>query len=126
MIIGIGIDLVDMGRMRKAIERGGDRFMRRVFSAAERESAGDPPALETLAARFAAKEAALKALGTGWSAGIGWHEVEVTGDLEGRPTLRLSGQAGSVAQARGVARSAVSLSRHGSHAAAAVILEDES
>ena len=124
MIVGIGIDLVDLGRMRRAVERGGERFMRRVYSQAERDADGGAQRVGVLAARFAAKEAALKALGTGWSEGIGWHEVEVAGIAEGRPELRLLGKAGAIARGRGAVRATVSLHIVGPLAAAAVILED--
>jgi len=94
MILGIGSDLVDIGRIEKVIARHGERFLARVFTAAERaraERRADQSA--TYAKRFAAKEACAKALGTGMRAGVFWRDMGVVNLPSGRPTMRLSGGA---------------------------------
>jgi holo-[acyl-carrier protein] synthase len=94
MILGIGSDLVDVGRIEKVIARHGERFLARIFTAAERAKAerrANPAA--TYAKRFAAKEACAKALGTGLRAGVFWRDMGVVNLPSGRPTLRLSGGA---------------------------------
>jgi len=102
VIEGIGLDMVEVGRLRGAVERRGDRFLRRVFTPAEVESCGDGASrYERLAARFAAKEAVLKALGTGMR-GVSLVEVEVEPDAYGRPHVRLHGRARRVADSRGI------------------------
>jgi holo-[acyl-carrier protein] synthase len=94
MILGIGSDLVDVGRIEKVIERHGERFLARIFTPTERARAGrraNPAA--TYAKRFAAKEACAKALGTGLRAGVFWRDMGVINLPSGRPTLKLSGGA---------------------------------
>jgi holo-[acyl-carrier protein] synthase len=94
MILGIGSDLVDVGRIEKVIERHGERFIARIFTAAERgraERRANPAA--TYAKRFAAKEACAKALGTGLRNGVFWRDMGVVNLPSGRPTLKLSGGA---------------------------------
>jgi holo-[acyl-carrier protein] synthase len=125
MIVGTGIDLVEIDRIQRAIERYGPRFLNRVFTPAEqaycrrkRKSA------ESFAARFAAKEAGAKALGTGISFGVAWLEIEVVRELSGRPTLRFHGRAAQIAARLGVARASVSLTHTASLAQASVVLED--
>jgi holo-[acyl-carrier protein] synthase len=93
-IVGVGIDLVQIERFRRVLERHGERFLKRVFTDRERDdclSRADPA--RHLAARFAAKEAVLKALGTGLGRGVGWKDVEVTADDYGRPICTLRGKA---------------------------------
>ena len=95
MIYGIGIDLVKKSRVSRAFKRFGDRFILRVLT--EREwllcqKKGD--SIGSIAARIAAKEAVFKALGTGWAKGIGWHDVEVLNDSQGKPLIRLYGEVG--------------------------------
>jgi len=90
MIQGVGIDLVEKARVSRALDRFGDRFARRVLT--EREwllcqKKGDT--IGSFAARIAAKEAVFKALGTGWAKGLGWHDVEVVNDSQGKPVVRL-------------------------------------
>ena len=124
MIVGTGIDLVEVRRMDAALERFGERFVRRIFTEAESEYCESKAnRVERYAARFAAKEAALKALGTGWSHGIAWREVEVRREPTGRPTLAFCGRAGEFAARLGVKRSFLSLSHTSEHAIAEVILE---
>jgi holo-[acyl-carrier protein] synthase len=119
-VVGLGIDICPVERLRQAVERHGDRFLRRIFTDEERayaDSRGNPE--ESLAARFAAKEAASKALGA--PRGIGWHDVEVVPARPGErePRLVLRGRAAEVADARGVRTILVSLT-HADGVAAAV------
>jgi holo-[acyl-carrier protein] synthase len=125
MIAGSGIDVVEIGRIQRAIDRFGRRFLDRVYLESEqayclrkRRSA------ESFAARFAAKEAAAKALGTGISSGVNWLEIEVVRELSGRPSLRFHGRAAQIAGRLGVVRSALSLTHSSEVAMASVVLED--
>jgi holo-[acyl-carrier protein] synthase len=94
MILGIGSDLIDVRRIARTIERHGDRFLARIFTAAERARAeGRVRSIETYAKRFAAKEACAKALGTGLRAGVFWRDIGVVNLPSGRPTMRLTGGA---------------------------------
>lgn len=94
MILGIGSDITDVRRIAKVIERHGDRFIDRVFTAAERERAERRRnRIETYAKRFAAKEACAKALGTGLRAGVWWRDMGVVNLASGRPTMHLTGGA---------------------------------
>ena len=100
MIIGIGSDITDVRRIAKVIDRHGDRFIDRVFTAAERERAERRKnRVETYAKRFAAKEACAKALGTGLRAGVWWRDIGVVNLSSGRPTIKLTGGALSRLQA---------------------------
>ena len=123
MILGLGLDLCDGARMRRALERH-PRMTWRVFT--EREAAlckGRRDPAPCFAARFAAKEAALKALGTGWSGGIGWRDVEVVRLPEGPPGLAFHGKALERFSALGAAKAHLTLTHEGDIAAAVVILE---
>jgi holo-[acyl-carrier protein] synthase len=123
-IVGHGIDLVDVPRIERMLNEHGDRFRERCFTAVELAAAdASGRAAEFLAGRFAVKEAALKALGTGWSGGIAWTDVEVTPDNSGRPGVKVSGGAARIAESIGVARWWVSISHVGGHAVASVIAE---
>ncbi len=125
MILGVGIDLVPVARVDRMLNRHGERFLRRVFRPDEcRKERGLLPA-ESLAARVAAKEAAFKALGTGWAGGVRWTDVEVVGGGGRAPALRLHGAARERALACGVRRVHVSLTHQGGTAAAVVVLEGE-
>jgi holo-[acyl-carrier protein] synthase len=96
MIIGLGSDIVDIRRIERTLERHGDRFLERVFTPLERAKAAKRTQklqAATLAKRFAAKEAAAKALGTGFSAGVFWRDLGVVNLSSGQPTLRLTGGA---------------------------------
>ncbi len=121
MILGLGLDIVEVDRIRKAHARHGDRFVSRILTG--RETALMPPAdpAPYLAARFAAKEAAVKALGTGFSEGIGFKDISVERDERGKPSLRFSGKAQERAQALGADKIHVSLT-HGRDAASAVVI----
>ncbi len=124
MIVGTGIDLCDVGRMRDAIERHGDRFKNRVFTAAEvAYSERKANRFERYAARFAAKEAAMKALGTGWR-GVAWRDFEVTNLASGRPTLAFHGKAAEIAERRGIRNISLTLTHTAGQAMALVILEN--
>ncbi len=125
MILGLGIDLVEVERLRKVLSRYGQRFLHRVYTERERELAlsRSDPALY-LAAVFAAKEAASKALGTGLR-GVGWRDMEVRHEPSGKPYLVFYGRAKRRFEALGALRSHVSLSHERGHAVAVVLLEGE-
>ncbi|RMG85025.1 MAG: holo-ACP synthase [Candidatus Dadabacteria bacterium] len=125
MIRGVGSDLVEIRRIAAALERHGERFLRRVFRPGEERRDGTVLPPESLAARFAAKEAVLKALGTGWSAGVRWTDVEITGGRGQPPAVRLHGQALRRAEALGGARIHLSLSHDAGLALAFAVLEGE-
>jgi holo-[acyl-carrier protein] synthase len=125
MILGIGTDLAEVERIRESIARFGDRFLNRIYTERERAYASSKAnAAERFAARFAAKEAGMKAIGTGWRHGVTWKDFEVANEPSGRPTLRLSGVAGQIAERMGVKRISVSLTHTSQTAFAVVILED--
>ena len=125
MILGLGTDLVAIARVEELLTRHGERFLRRVFTPAERADClrRARPAVH-LAARLAAKEAAMKALGTGWSLGVRWLDVEVRSSGGTPPTIRLDGVARSRAEARGIRDALVSLSHDGGYALAVVMATD--
>lgn len=124
MIVGTGIDMIEVPRVAAAIQRFGRRFVQRLFTPDEiRYCESKFNKAERYAARFAAKEAGLKAIGTGWKGGIAWTEVEVCRDPGGRPTLAFSGKAAEFAARLGVQRASLSLSHTATHAIASVILE---
>jgi holo-[acyl-carrier protein] synthase len=126
MIIGSGIDMVEIRRIQHAMDRYGQRFLNRVFTANEqayckrkRNSA------ESFAARFASKEAGAKALGTGISFGVSWLEIEVVREPSGRPSLCFYGRAAQIASRMGFVRAALSITHTAEFAMASVILENE-
>ena len=122
MIVGTGVDIVETSRIQRVFERHGERFARRLFTAGEIAYCEKfKHKAERYAARFAAKEAAFKALGTGWREGIRWVDVEVTHQPSGKPELVLSGRAQALAQTLGVAQSAVSISHADNYVVALVI-----
>ncbi len=124
MILGIGMDIIETGRIERATLRLGDRFLSRVFTPSERNYCmGKSTPWNSLAARFAAKEAAFKALGRGWPDCGGYTSVEVLMDDNGRPGLDFHGRAGMIAQILGVRNALVSLTHDGGCSAAVVILE---
>ncbi|HEX8003813.1 MAG TPA: holo-ACP synthase [Mycobacteriales bacterium] len=121
MIVGVGVDVVDVARLGRSLERT-PALAERVFRDAERAYAGDGDVgLRRLAARFAAKEAAAKALGAPPEAT--WHEAEVVVDESGRPSLRVSGEFARIAAERGVRTWHLSLSHDGGVAVAMVVAE---
>lgn len=121
-VVGIGIDLVDCGRIERMLSDHGQAFLDRVYTPAEQAYCGrSRNQVERLAARYAAKEAALKALGTGMRDGMSWTEIEVSHDALGAPVVTLHGEVARVAAARGVGRLAVSLTHAGGLAMAEVM-----
>ena len=125
MIVGTGVDITEVRRVAEALERFGERFLRRVFTPLEVEYCSSKRnKVERLAARFAAKEAALKALGTGLRHGITWQQVEVSRQPGGRPTITFSGVAAQYAARLAVKHVSLSMSHTAEHAIAMVILED--
>lgn len=121
-VVAHGVDLVEVARIARLLREHGERFLERVFTPAERAycDAGRRRD-EHYAGRFAAKEAVLKALGTGWRSGIAWTDVEVVLLPSGAPTLRLHGKAAQVAESQRIAAWLVSLSHTADHAVASVI-----
>jgi holo-[acyl-carrier protein] synthase len=126
MIVGTGVDIAEVGRIRAAMERFGDRFLNRVFTPDEaRYCLGKPNAAARLAARFAAKEAGMKAIGTGLRHGITWRDVEVVRLPGQRPMLKFGGKAAEFAARLGCKRTHLSLSHTADQAIAHVILESD-
>jgi len=126
MIVGIGVDLVETARVGEGIERHGDRFVRRLYTQGEIDYCEKfKNRAERYAARFAAKEAAFKALGTGWRKGIRWLDVEVTNLPSGKPELLLHGQAAELARELGVVRMAISISHADHYAVVQVVFESD-
>ncbi|MGH9862447.1 MAG: holo-ACP synthase [Candidatus Acidiferrales bacterium] len=124
MIVGLGIDIAEPDRLRAAVDRYGRRFLERVFTPTEIAYCERKRyKWERYAVRFAAKEAAFKALGTGWRRGVRWRDVEVTNLPSGQPTLALSGQAEKFAHRLGVNHIAVSLTHSDQFVLAQVIFE---
>ena len=113
-----GIDLIEIARLERTLARHGDAFLQRVYTPAEIERYAGRP--QSLAARWAAKEAVAKALGTGIGP-VGWHDIEVLEDASRAPTLRLSGRAAERARALGLTEWAISLS-HTRELATAVVV----
>ncbi len=127
MIIGIGVDLAEVDRIRDALERTdtGTRFRERVFTAGEQAYCERRRGkYESYAARFAAKEAMMKALGRGWSREVGWTNIEVVRERGGRPTIRLHGPTAEYAAKLGVRRIALALTHTAETAMAQVVAED--
>jgi len=124
MIVGTGIDIAEVPRVAEAIERYGRRFLQRIFTEGEiRYCESKANRVERYAARFAAKEAGMKALGTGWNHGVRWRDIEVRRQPGGRPTLEFHGKAGEFASNMGITNIALSLTHTAEEAMAQVILE---
>ena len=120
----MGVDIAEVGRVRGVIERQGERFLRRVFT--EKEIAyceASKNKYERYAARFAAKEATMKALGTGWRRGVRWVDLEVVRQASGRPSMELHGEARKIADGLGVKHIAMSITHTEEQAMAQVIFE---
>ena len=124
MIVGLGIDITEVSRIASAINRRGMSFLERVYTPSEiaycekhRNRA------ERFAGRFAAKEAAMKALGTGWTNGVRWVDIEVVREPSGKPTLKLSGASQEIADRLGVKHIALTITHTGNTALAQVIFE---
>jgi len=124
MIIGMGIDVEEVERVKGAMERQGERFLKRIFTPKERAYCEQfKNKYERYAGRFAVKEAAMKALGTGWSRGVRWVDIEVLRLRGGRPTLELNGEAREIADRLGVKNIAISITHTSKQAMAQVIFE---
>lgn len=126
-IIGIGTDIVECLRIAKMIERHGELFLGRVFTSQEIEYCSSrKAATQHYAGRWAAKESVLKAMGTGWSRGIRWKDIEVKVESSGKPTVRIEGVAWEICQQVGIERVLLSISHCRSHATAyAVAVSDD-
>jgi holo-[acyl-carrier protein] synthase len=125
MVLGLGTDLIETRRVQESIDRFGERFVERIFTAGEiAYCMRKKNSAESFAARFAAKEAGAKALGTGISRGVSWKEFEVRRETSGRPSLHLSGRAEELAKEMGVRRVQLSLTHSRELAIAVVVVED--
>jgi len=122
VVFGVGIDLIELARIRQVMQRHGQRFLLKVFTKHEQETCENDLTLQRLAARFACKEAVMKALGTGWSKGVGWLDIEVFSE-GGRPQVRLSGGAQQAAKRLGVDVIHISLTHSDTYAAAIAMAE---
>jgi holo-[acyl-carrier protein] synthase len=122
-IAGHGIDIVETSRIRKLVEQHGQHFLDRVFTQREQDYCALNPKryFEHLAGRFAAKEAVLKVIGTGWRGGIAWTDVEVVKELSGQPRIELTGECLRIAAEIGITRWHVSISHIETHATASAI-----
>ncbi len=126
MIVGTGIDITETARIEEAVSRSGERFINRLFTPLEIAYCERfKNQAERYAARFAAKEAAFKALGTGWRAGVRWLDVEVTNLPSGKPEILLHGRAGELAHEMGVKRTSLTISHADRYAIAQVIFESD-
>jgi holo-[acyl-carrier protein] synthase len=127
-ILGHGIDIVETSRIRTLVSNHGEHFLDRVFTAAEQAYCAASPKryFEHLAGRFAAKEAVLKVLGTGWRGGIAWTDVEIVKESSGQPKIVLTGECLRIATLQGISRWHVSISHIETHATASAIgMRDE-
>lgn len=125
MIVGIGADIAEIDRIERAVGRFGRAFLERVFTATEiRYCEQHKAKFERYAARFAAKEAAMKALGTGWRLGVRWRDIEVRNLASGKPSLYFAGVAQELATRLGSRHAHLSITHSGNLAFAQVILED--
>jgi holo-[acyl-carrier protein] synthase len=121
-IIAHGIDLVDFPRIEEMIERHGERFLNRVFTAAEQDYARKHRnSVETYAGRFAAKEAVLKLVGTGWRGKIAWTDIEVTNNPAGQPEVSLSGEVKEIAGRLGIRQISLSITHTANFAIASAV-----
>lgn len=124
MISGIGIDLVHVASVAESIQHYGEQYLERVFTRAEIAYCGSvPSSMQRYAGRVAAKEAAMKALATGWDSGVEWLDFEVTNELSGKPRLRVHGVAAEMLRKKGISRMWVSLAHRPEYAIAQVIFE---
>ena len=122
-IVGHGIDIVETSRIRKLVEEHGSHFLDRVFTPVEQAYCARNPKryYEHLSGRFAAKEAVLKVIGTGWRGGIAWTDVEIRAEPSGQPKIALSGECLRIAVEQGIGRWHVSISHIETHATASAI-----
>jgi holo-[acyl-carrier protein] synthase len=123
--VGLGVDITEVDRIQGAIERQGERLLKRIYTPAEIAYCERfKNKFERYAARFAVKEAAMKALGTGWSRGVRWVDIEVVREKGGRPVLRLAGVAKQIAERMGVNNIAITITHTENQALAQVIFEN--
>ncbi len=124
MIIGIGIDVVEIIRIKQPLESESKRFLTRIFTESEiNYSRKGKDSIQKYAARFAAKEATMKALGTGWAKGISWRDIEVVSKPEEPPRITLGGKALEIFEEMGAKKIHLSLSHQKMFASALVIIE---
>jgi holo-[acyl-carrier protein] synthase len=124
LIIGLGVDITEVHRIRAVIEKRGQAFLRRIYTPKEIAYCERfKNKFERYAGRFAVKEAAMKALGTGWQHGVRWVDLEVVRERSGKPTLPIVGEAGKIAERLGVKHIAVSITHTADQALAQVIFE---
>lgn len=124
MIVGLGIDQIEIERVHRTWQRYGERFHRRVYTDAEWSYCiSRPQPAQSLAGRFAAKEAAMKALGLGWPAGIAYRDIEITRERTGKPGLRLSNLAARRAEMLGMTHAVVSMTHDRTYSSATVVFE---
>jgi holo-[acyl-carrier protein] synthase len=124
LILGLGVDITEVERIQGAIERQGERFLRRIYTPAEIAYCERfRNKFERYAGRFAVKEAAMKALGTGWSHGVRWVDIEVVRERGGKPVLVLAGEAKQIAERLGVKNMAITITHTATQALAQVIFE---
>jgi len=125
VIVGLGVDIAEVDRVEAAIRRHGDTFLKRIFTAEEiAYCERHRNKFERYAGRFAAKEAVMKALGTGWRSGVRWLDIQVTRNSAGKPSLELSGRAQEIARQLGVKHVSLSIAHSTSTALAEVVFED--
>ena len=121
-IVAHGIDLVDCPRIEQMIERHGERFVNRVFTAAEQAYArANKNEIEKLAGRFAAKEAVLKLIGTGWRGKIAWTDIEIINNASGQPEVTIDGEVKSIADELGIEHISVSITHTANFAIASAV-----
>jgi holo-[acyl-carrier protein] synthase len=122
-IVGHGIDIIETARIKRSVEEHAERFLDRVYTPAEQQycARNRKRYFEHLAGRFAAKEAVLKVLGTGWRGGIAWTDIEILPEPSGQPRVRLTGECLRIARELGIARWHVSISHIETHATASAI-----
>jgi holo-[acyl-carrier protein] synthase len=124
MIVGLGVDITEVDRVRGAIERQGERLLKRVYTEKERAYCEKfKNKYERYAGRFAVKEATMKALGTGWSRGVRWVDIEVVREMSGKPRLELRGETKKIAEKLGVKHISVTITHTANQALAQVIFE---
>ena len=126
-IIAHGIDLVDFPRIEEMVKRHGERFLGRVFTVAEQKYAqANKNGIEKLAGRFAAKEAVMKLVGTGWRGKIAWTDIEVVNTETGQPEVKLSGEVKKIADKLGITQISVSITHTANFAIASAVALAES
>lgn len=123
--MGLGVDITEVDRIQGAIERQGERLLKRIYTPAEIAYCERfKNKFERYAGRFAVKEAAMKALGTGWSRGVRWVDIEVVREKSGKPVLKLAGEAKQIAERMGVKNIAITITHTEKQALAQVIFEN--